>query len=244
MNHQKIANLAIALALEAGDFAGWNEVCNALLLLKVCYGCGYSKPATCPRLARWSTPPKSHWKWTWIFNVALNLIANLIIAGIIKSSVGYKADFKLWELTLFLLARPRLAWIVLAFMADKWGETVSVKVNDQALLMYQTAAMGLGGQNTAYKSVVTTDTQLHSMPSTTTLNSTLWASEIYDDPHHGPTEMAVQRRWDLPYHDTFLSAFIAETILQLAALYVMGLTVKFAWQRGYYNVGFKRALYK
>lgn len=188
---------------------------------------------------------KAHWKWNWIFNVALNLIANLFIAGIIKSSVGYKADFSVWELILFLLARPRLAWIIMAFMSDKWGETVSVQPTKEAALMQQMAAMGLGGQNKAYQPVMTSDTHaLHTMPSTTTLNSSIWATEVHDDPVHGPMTVDVERRWDLPYYNTFLSAFIAETILQLTALYIMGITVKFAWQKGYYNVGFNRAVYK
>lgn len=131
----------------------------------------------------------------------------------------------------------------MAFMADKLGETISVKVDQQALLQ-QVAAMELGGQDTAYKPVVTTDAVLlHSMPSTASL-STLYASEIHDDPVHGPTETPVERRWDLPYYNTFLSAFIAEVLLQLAALYIMGITVKFAWQHGYYNVGFNHTLYK
>jgi hypothetical protein len=51
---------------------------------------------------------KAHWKWNWILNVGLNLLSNATIASIIKHSVGYRADFKLWKLTLFLLARPRL----------------------------------------------------------------------------------------------------------------------------------------
>jgi hypothetical protein len=188
---------------------------------------------------------KAHWKWNWIFNVALNLIANAIIAGIIKHSTGYKADFKLWELTLFLLARPRLTWIVMAFMADKLGETISVKVDQQAQLVQNAAAISFGGTDTSYKPVITTEAvRLRSMPSTTTLNSGFLASEIHDDPVHGPIEIDVQRRWDLPYYNTFLSAFISEVFLQLAALYVMGVTVKFAWRRGYYDVGFNHRLYK
>jgi hypothetical protein len=194
-----------------------------------------------------SASGKAHWKWNWIFNVGLNLLANAIIAGIIKHSVGYKADFKLGELTLFLLARPRLTWIVMAFMADKWGKTISVdmKIEDQAaILLQQGAGMGFAAQDTAYKPVLTAEvTPLHSHPSSSTLN-TLWTNEIHDDPVTGPTEKAVERRWDLPYYHTFLSAFIAEVLMQLAALYVMGITVKFAWQKGYYNVGFNHTLYK
>jgi hypothetical protein len=189
---------------------------------------------------------KAHWKWNWIINICLNLSANAIIAGIIKHSLGYRADFTLWQLTLFLLARPRLTWIVLAFMADKYGETISVdmKIEDQAAILLQAAGMGSNAQDTSYKPVPTAEViPLHSHPSSTTLN-TLWTTEIHDDPVTGPTEKQVERKWDLPYYNTFLSAFIAEVVMQLAALYVMGVTVKFAWQKGYYNVGFNHKLYK
>lgn len=35
----------------------------------------------------------SNWKWSWILSTGLNLIANVIVAAIIKGSSGYKADF-------------------------------------------------------------------------------------------------------------------------------------------------------
>ncbi|KAF2476912.1 uncharacterized protein BDR25DRAFT_42126 [Lindgomyces ingoldianus] len=59
------------------------------------------------------------WTWMWILPVGLQLAANAFIALLIKKSTGYTADFKISELMLFLVARPRLSWIVLGAFAFK-----------------------------------------------------------------------------------------------------------------------------
>jgi hypothetical protein len=57
-------------------------------------------------------------------------------------------------------------------------------------------------------------------------------------------EKSAERKWNLPYSHTFLLAFIVEVLIHLAALYIMGITVKFAWQKRYYNLGTNHTLYK
>jgi hypothetical protein len=210
-------------------------------------------------------PKSNSWWWTWTIGVGLNLLANAIIAGIIKHSAGYKADFKLWELMLFLLARPRLTWIVMAFFSDKYGKTVSVPltpVDQQNLMPQQTAGFGYFNQGQKYealpdvgvhelrpsKSNTTLGINTHELrpsKSTTTLGSdAVYAQEFHDDPVNGPVQKYVERKYDLPYLNTFLSSIIGEVLMQLAALYIMGITVRFAWKNGYYNVGFNHKLYK
>jgi hypothetical protein len=210
-------------------------------------------------------PKSNSWWWTWTITVGLNLVANAIIAGIIKNSVGYKADFKLWELMLFLLARPRLTWIVMAFFSDKYGKTVSVPltpVDQQNLLPQQSGGVGIFSQGQKYEAITTVSTrelrqsksnttlginthELRPSKSTSTLGSdAVYAHEFHDDPVNGPVQTYVERKYDLPYLNTFLSSIIAEVLMQLAALYVMGITVRFAWRNGYYNVGFNHKLYK
>jgi hypothetical protein len=151
----------------------------------------------------------------------LNLVANAIIAGIIKNSAGYKADFKVWELVLFLLARPRLSWIVLAGVAGSGGKRVSVPLDEHNLISPQP---GLLSQNSKYQPV--------------------YVHEMAYDHMNNSTSTLVKKQYDLPWINAFLSAFIAEVLMQLAALYIMGRTVRFAWKHGYYNVGFDHKLYK
>ncbi|KAF1996529.1 hypothetical protein P154DRAFT_472469 [Amniculicola lignicola CBS 123094] len=59
------------------------------------------------------------WIWMWILPVALQLAANACIALLIKKSAGYTSDFKVTDLMLFLVARPRLSWIILGAFAFK-----------------------------------------------------------------------------------------------------------------------------
>jgi hypothetical protein len=74
--------------------------------------------------------PGSHaWFFTWMVPVALQLLANAIIAAIIKHSAGYHANFKVGEMVLFLVARPRLTWIILCFFAGRAGKPVWVSAN-------------------------------------------------------------------------------------------------------------------
>jgi hypothetical protein len=180
------------------------------------------------------------------------VLANAIISGIVKRSVGYEANFAVWQLIFFLLARPRLSWICMAVLAGAFGETVSTpSASMQHMSVEQHQLLGHPsppGQNMFDHSAP--NASMHEISrditnqSNTSLSRGIYANEYHDDPVTGPTQVPVERKWDLPYHNTFLSAIIAEVIMQLAALYIMGITVRFAWERGYYNVGFNRNLYK
>ncbi|KAI9652470.1 MAG: hypothetical protein M1829_001531 [Trizodia sp. TS-e1964] len=56
------------------------------------------------------------WLFTWIIPVALQLGGNALIAYMIQQTPGYKSSFAIWELMLFLCARPRLSWFALAVL--------------------------------------------------------------------------------------------------------------------------------
>jgi formate/nitrite transporter FocA (FNT family) len=133
------------------------------------------------------------WKYMWIFTVLLNLAANALIAAIIKQAPGYLADFKVWELMLFLLARPRLSWIILGFFAGRQVKFVSVPIPQKKLLKSQQSYELLNAVEEM--SINPTDGS-----STTTL---------------------VQYQYDRPWMNAFLTGFIAEVLMQLAALYMV-----------------------
>jgi len=67
------------------------------------------------------------WKYMWILPVGLQLAANAFIAAIIKRTAGYHANYKIWELMFFLVARPRLSWIVLSAFAFKERQPSKIK---------------------------------------------------------------------------------------------------------------------
>lgn len=67
------------------------------------------------------------WKYMWILPVGLQLAANAFIAAIIKRTAGYDANYKIWELMFFLVARPRLSWIVLGAFAFRERQPSKIK---------------------------------------------------------------------------------------------------------------------
>jgi hypothetical protein len=50
----------------------------------------------------------------WLAPLAFNLLANVLIAMIIKETSDYGLDFTVGELALFYVCRPRLSWIFLS----------------------------------------------------------------------------------------------------------------------------------
>jgi hypothetical protein len=148
------------------------------------------------------------WIYLWTVPIILNLAANVLIAFIIKRSSGYNADFEIWELMLFLLARPRLSWIILGFFAGRARKMVSVPVKRKKLIKHNGQYERLG-----------------------------YVEEITLHPeYNSSTTSIVRKQYDWPWMNAFLSQFIAEVLMQLAALYVMGRTVRFAIISGFYNV--------
>jgi hypothetical protein len=59
------------------------------------------------------------WLFMWPVTLALQLGANALIAKIIKDTPGYHATFGIGELTLFLVARPRLSWIFIILFSER-----------------------------------------------------------------------------------------------------------------------------
>lgn len=97
-----------------GTFAAVNGVVSALAVI---FGHRHVvKKLTCGCFGHRGS---RSWVWMWIVPVGLQLTANAFIALLIKKSAGYEADFKVSELMLFLVARPRLSWIVLGAFAFK-----------------------------------------------------------------------------------------------------------------------------
>jgi formate/nitrite transporter FocA (FNT family) len=139
---------------------------------------------TCGKLGKVSS---SSWKFMWIITVALNLAANALVAAIIKRAPGYLSNFKIWELMLFLLARPRLSWIILGIFAGRQVKEVNVPIEHTKLLK--------GQQSYERLNVV---------------------EEM--DIHGNSTSSLVVKEVDQPWMNAFLTGFIAEVLMQLAAL--------------------------
>ncbi|OCK76705.1 hypothetical protein K432DRAFT_335237 [Lepidopterella palustris CBS 459.81] len=177
------------------------------------------------------------WTYMWLLPVGLQLSANAIIAAVIKRTAGYHADFKIWQLMLFLVARPRLSWIVLggfAFQARKPSRKRSeplipvpyaspgFKASSPSLQPYG-SVYSMGSYDQSSYSV---DHLLQTSP-----NPSIYAPATTDDTSD-----------DYPWWSAFMSQFIGEFMLQTIALYIMGLTAHFASGHGYYEIS-KRKLY-
>jgi hypothetical protein len=72
------------------------------------------KRLTCGMLGKRNS---SSWKFFWIMPLGLQLGANALIAFLIKITPGYQHGFSVYQLTLFLCARPRLTWFIGAVLA-------------------------------------------------------------------------------------------------------------------------------
>jgi hypothetical protein len=126
----------------------------------------------------------------WIFPVGLNLLANAIVAAMIQHSPGYLATFKVWELMLFLMARPRLSWIILGFLAGRQAKEVQKPLDTMKLLKGQQS----------YERIAVVEEM---------------------DKYGHSTSTLVSKELDRPWMNAFLTGFIAEVLMQLAALYMV-----------------------
>lgn len=173
------------------------------------------------------------WKVMWIMPVGLQLAANACIALLIKKTEGYASDFKVTELMLFLVARPRLSWIVLGAFAfqkqigaqyphGKNGSTQRLAPNSKTYF------------DTSYE-------QLRSSPyaspdpdaneSTRSLASSNPYTQIASD-----ETSANDAAPDYPWWGAFMAQFIAEFILQIIALYIMGRTAHYGTIHNFYKI--------
>jgi hypothetical protein len=69
--------------------------------------------------------------YKWLVSLTLTLGANVVIALLIKRYPGYEHGFTVWQLALFLLARPRLGWIFLLLAAFFDIETSQLDVRHE-----------------------------------------------------------------------------------------------------------------
>ncbi|KAF1990684.1 hypothetical protein K402DRAFT_417453 [Aulographum hederae CBS 113979] len=233
-----------------GTFAVVNAVVSVFALIF-----GHRKVIKFITCKHWGDKGSKAWVWTWIFPLGLQLAANAIIALIIKKTPGYTSDFHVWELMLFLVARPRLSWIVLTFVG-----TMKFRSKEQR----QAAEYRLVG-NTSKVSQRTGPTPYNPSGSTLAVPSSTYGTAdpnyAYQYPYNDPESTAYTSGYssnansqqnlvepihftsdepeqvDQPYHSTFMSQLIAELFLQFVALYIMGYTAHFAAGHGYYKLG-------
>lgn len=221
-----------------GTFAAVNGVVSALAVI---FGHRWVvKKLTCGMCGKRGS---RSWTFMWMVPVALQLAANACIALLIKRSAGYKGDFKVADLMLFLVARPRLSWIVLGAFAFKSQKSTD---EDKGKLGYtqtpnpnnyvstpQTVAAPWGnnqpfnpyGSQTALKTAYNQSMEYQNVP--------LEESDS-DYGHRGHGYFSGMR--DFPWWSAFMTQFIAEFILQIITLYIMGRTAHFATQKGYYKI--------
>lgn len=194
------------------------------------------------------------WVWMWIVPVGLQLAANAFIALLIKQSAGYKADFKISELMLFLVARPRLSWIILGGFAAKSQkvrrerERASRREEPQYPHSPNPSSAFLGTPQ-PYDNTYSPWASQHSFP-----NYTPYTSQTALNPyghsahaqayHHVPSSDTDVSRGigfhlgdrDFPWWSAFMTQFIGEYVLQIMSLYIMGRTAHFATLHGYYKI--------
>ncbi|KAF2194946.1 hypothetical protein K469DRAFT_698508 [Zopfia rhizophila CBS 207.26] len=175
------------------------------------------------------------WTWMWIVPVGLQLAANAFIALLIKKSDGYYADFKISELMLFLVARPRLSWIVLGAFAFK-----SQKAKSERKLPKSPNPNSYPGTPQAYQSTHSltsygSQTPLYPIESPQT-SAYQPVSDFDDEEADRSGEYGFHSGKDFPWWSAFMSQFIGEFILQIITLYIMGRTAHFATNHGYYKI--------
>ena len=191
----------------SGTFAAVNGVVSALAVL---FGHRLVvKKITCGHLGKKNS---RSWTFMWILPVALQLAANAFIAFLIKKTAGYKADFKISEIMLFLVARPRLSWIILGIFAFRSRTT-------------KLASSHRRGEKSPYGS----STRLHGSYADIPLD------DVDSEGSLGSRGGKSSHR-DFPWWSAFMSQFIGEFILQIITLYIMGRTAHFATIHGYYKI--------
>ncbi|KAH7135653.1 hypothetical protein B0J11DRAFT_166016 [Dendryphion nanum] len=179
------------------------------------------------------------WKYLWILPVGLQLAANACIALLIKRSAGYSGDFKVSELMLFLVARPRLSWIILGGFAFKSQKTKKTDSGKSEYAPTPNPNQYLTTPQTPYAPWQSAQS-FQSYGSQTALNprSTEYQNVPLEDSdlelERGHGYLSGMR--DFPWWSAFMTQFIAEFILQIITLYIMGRTAHFATQKGYYKI--------
>ena len=166
------------------------------------------------------------WKLLWILPVGLQLSANACIAVLIQRAEGYEATFKVSELMLWLTARPRLSWIVLGACA--WKKHV---VRNGAAYPHERNHTSTSSSklniNTSYEELQPTSPNPR------------YSHRSLSNPYaHIPADETDMMDFfdDYPWWSAFMAQFIAEFVLQIMALYVMGRTAHYGAARNYYKV--------
>ncbi|ORY02286.1 hypothetical protein BCR34DRAFT_84490 [Clohesyomyces aquaticus] len=241
-----------------GTFAAVNGVVS---LLAVIFGHRLVvKKITCGLFGRRGSRA---WVWMWILPVGLQLAANVCIALLIKKSGGYTADFSVSELMLFLVARPRLSWIVLGAFAFKSTKNRPEKEKPATSLgtpnpnqyltpqpyqqPWQNQSMtshASYNSHMSYNSHASYHSQdplnpysnMHNMSSIShpTYQRVANVDDDTDTTSRGHGYFHGTR--DFPWWSAFMSQFIGEFILQIITLYIMGRTARFASLHNYYTI--------
>ncbi|KAF2031767.1 hypothetical protein EK21DRAFT_87799 [Setomelanomma holmii] len=192
------------------------------------------------------------WKLLWVVPVGLQLAANACIALLIQRSDGYAANFKITELMLWLTARPRLSWIVLGAFAWKKHTSGSRYPHARPSRTMGVRSTSKFNVNTSYEelrtspyaspnpSYISTTPSLH--PSYTYTNNVNNSQRSLDNPYiHVPSSDHLSSSetdflHDYPWWSAFMTQFIAEFVLQILALYIMGRTAHYGAVRNYYKI--------
>jgi hypothetical protein len=203
-----------------GTFAAVNGIVS---LLAVLFGHRHVvKKITCGFFGKRHS---QSWKIMWILPVGLQLAANASIALLIQRSDGYASTFKITELMLWLTARPRISWIVLGAFAFQKHVT-------------KQRGIGMGG-STSKLSVNTSYEEMRPSPHTSPNSSYYGSQTALASPYmQVPNDEADTSDFfhDYPWWSAFMTQFIAEFVLQIMALYVMGRTAHYGAAKDYYKL--------
>lgn len=158
------------------------------------------------------------WKILWVVPVGLQLAANACIAWMIQRTDGYNSNFKISELMLWLTARPRLSWIILGGFAFQ----------KHAVKAYPHARQATELRSSSKLNLTTSYEELRSSPYD--------SQRSLDNPYVHVDSEAQDFFHDYPWWSAFMTQFIAEFMLQIMALYVMGRTAHYGTVRDYYKI--------
>jgi hypothetical protein len=152
-------------------------------------------------------PGSTGWAYLWIITLALQFGSNAVAAAIIKHTSGYGSGFAIIELMLFYITRPRLSWI---FLAAFGGVKRQKKENTPSANQYD---------------IPITDREAAVAP-----------MREYNSPHRRSASRNEESQTEYPWATSFISQFIAELVLQVINLAIIGSVVHFAATRGYYHI--------
>jgi hypothetical protein len=168
------------------------------------------------------------WKIMWVIPVGLQLAANACIALLIQRTDGYAASFKITDLMLWLIARPRLSWIILGGFA--FQKRAGKRYPHEKDRTGSTAKLNA---NTSYE-------ELRESPYASSPNPEYFDSQwsLANSYNHVSADESDTKEFihDYPWWSAFMTQFIAEFVLQIMALYVMGRTAHYGAARNYYKI--------